>query len=52
MKVINLFDGDQRYEVLLQSLESTLYERGEGLPIPAIIGVLEILKKKLLEENE
>lgn len=49
MAIIKLFEGDQRYESLLQSLETTLYERGEGLPIPVILGVLEILKAKIMD---
>lgn len=47
-----IFEGDMRYETLLQALCDTVYERGKGLPVPGIIGVLEILKIKIMEEAE
>lgn len=42
-KVIKL-DGDRRCETLLNALEDTVYERGQGLSMPAVIGVIDLLK--------
>ena len=49
---INLYAGDERLETLLQALRVEIYDRCEGVPIPSIIGVLEILKKEIIEESE
>ena len=47
----SLFGGaDPRCEALLQPLKQTTYERGEGLPIPAILGVIDILKDVIKQE--
>jgi len=42
--------GDLRAATLLESLEDVIYERGKGMPIPTIIGVLEILKIDLMKK--
>lgn len=47
----DLFCGaDPRCEALLHSLKQTTYERGEGLPIPSILGVIDILKDLIKQE--
>ena len=51
-KVNKLFEGDPRCEQLLNALEELIYERGGGVPIPLIIGVLELLKLKILEDQK
>jgi hypothetical protein len=47
-----IFEGDQRLETLLQALKEEIYERGEGIPVPAIVGVLELLKLEIIEEQK
>lgn len=49
-KVEHLFNGDMRCETLLQSIKSLIYERGIGLSVPTIIGILEILKLDFRDE--
>ena len=44
MTVEKLFIGDPRCEALLEAVLSVLYERGDGMPIPAVLGVLELAK--------
>jgi len=46
-----LHEGDQRLETLLQTLKNEIYERGEGIPVPAIIGVIELLKLEIVKES-
>lgn len=48
--VEHLFDGDMRCETLLQAVKALIYERGVGIPVPTIIGILEILKLDLRDE--
>lgn len=47
MPIEQLFIGDPRCEVLLDALREVMYERGKGLPIPSVLGVLEILKDEV-----
>lgn len=49
-KVEDLYYGDMRCETLLQAIRDLIYERGERLPVPAIIGILELLKLQLRDE--
>ena len=48
----SLYEGDQRMETLLQALKKEIYERCAGIPIPSIVGVLEILKLEILDEQK
>lgn len=50
MSVTKLFEGDQRCESLLDAVLATLYERGKGLPIPSVLGVLELAKQQIIED--
>lgn len=45
--VTNLRIGDARLENLLQAVIDLLHERGEGLPIPSLLGVLDLAKDYL-----
>lgn len=50
---IELFGGaDPRCESLLQHLKDAIYDRAKGMPLPLIIGTLEILKLEILKEQE
>lgn len=42
--VIKLFNGDVKASRLYDDLEKTLFESGNGLSIPVILGVIELLK--------
>lgn len=42
--------GDLRAATLLESLQEVMHERGKGMPIPTIIGVLELLKFDLMKK--
>jgi hypothetical protein len=51
-EVVPLFGGaDERCETLLQALRALIYERGAGMPVPSILGVLRILEHELLREQ-
>lgn len=53
MTVEKLFEGDMRLGNLCDAILDMLYERGDGIPFPAILGCLEIVKAKLIEtQNE
>ena len=41
---IKLHAGDQRAARLLSALESTVIQYGNGMPMPTILGIIEILK--------
>lgn len=49
--VHKLHEVDARYEQLLGALSDVLYERGEGVPVASVVGLLEILKMKVLKDN-
>lgn len=48
-KIESLFAGDQRCQTLLDALAKVLYERGEGLPLPATLGVLRLLEYEVIQ---
>lgn len=48
--VEKLYEGDQRLQSLTDAIVDVLHERGEGLPIPSIIGSLEIAKQYIMTE--
>lgn len=51
--VTPLFGGaDQRCETLFQALWDTVHERGSGLPIPLVLGVLRLLEHKIIQDEE
>lgn len=50
-KIIRLFEGDMRCQNLLDSLEDLVYERAKGMSIPAIIGIIELLKIRIIEAH-
>ncbi len=50
--VVKLYNGDMRCENLLQSLKESIYEQAANMPIPLIIGTLEILKHEIIKEQE
>lgn len=53
MSAVTLFGGaDPRCEALLQAIKALVYERGAGLPVPSILGVLRILEHEILREQE
>ena len=48
--VVPLFEGDMRAEALEQAILATVYERGEGLPFPLVLGVLRLVERRLIED--
>jgi hypothetical protein len=51
--VVTAFGGaDPRCETLFQALRLLVYERGAGIPIPSVIGVLRLLEHKIIQEEE
>lgn len=52
MKIENLPCGDTRYQNLYENLKDQIYILADGLPIPGIIGVIEMIKLDLLREQE
>lgn len=52
MSIVNLFGGaDLRCEELRKAIKEAIYERGMGMPIPSIIGVIEIVKNEIYQEQ-
>lgn len=49
-KVMKLFSGDQRLETLFDAVMETLYERGKGLPLPSVLGVLDLVRDQIKED--
>ena len=50
VKIEKLFEGDPRLQSLTDAIKELIYERGVGLPVPAIIGVIEMVKLEILDE--
>ena len=50
MAVVPLFEGDMRAEALEQAILATVYERGDGLPFPLVLGVLRLVERRLIED--
>lgn len=50
-KVIYAFK-EPRYQQFYEDLLDFIYDNGEGLLFPAIIGCLELAKKSLIEDQE
>ena len=48
--VVRLHEGDARAEALEQAILATVYERGEGLPFPLVLGVLRLVERRLIED--
>ncbi len=51
MAVVPLFEGDMRAEALEQAILATVYERGEGLPFPLVLGVLRLVERRLIDDS-
>lgn len=51
-KVIKLFAGDTRCVALIDQLFETIKDYGGGVPIPSIIGCLELVKMQVLTDEE
>lgn len=52
MTIEHIFGGaDLRCEELRKIIKNIVYERGNGIPVPSIIGVLEIIKLEIYEEQ-
>ena len=50
--VIHAFGGaDPRCETLLHALKAMVYERGSGIPVPSIIGVIRLLEFEIMKEQ-
>ncbi len=45
---IHLFEGDKRLETLLDALLEVVYERGNGLPTPSVLGVVKLLEHEII----
>jgi hypothetical protein len=51
-QVIPLFGGgDQRCQTLCDALLETIAERGHGLPLPVVLGVLRIVEHHLIASH-
>jgi hypothetical protein len=55
MSVLKLVEGagptEDRAEEMAEAIRAIIYERGEGMSLAAVIGVLEIVKVEILEEH-
>lgn len=50
--VKKLFEGDMRCEAMVEHIIDLLYEEAYGMPIPTIIGILELTKLRIIKEAE
>lgn len=48
--VIELYTGDKRLESLHLAIIALIYERGDGLPLPAVIGVIRLVELDILAD--
>jgi len=51
MSVVRLYEGDQRAETLLEALRDTMWEYGKDMPIPTILGVLQLAAHGLITQD-
>jgi hypothetical protein len=51
-KVVNLFAGDTRCVRLIDQLFEAIKDSAVGLPIPSIIGCLELVKMQVLTDED
>lgn len=51
-KITKLHAGDARNVTLIDQLFETIKDFGGGLPIPSIIGCLELVKMQVLTERD
>jgi hypothetical protein len=49
---VALFKGDPRCQTLCDALLDLIYERGRGLPLPLILGVLRLVEHSLIDEHK
>lgn len=45
--VIKLFDGDPRAQELFDELVDFIYEHARGMPIPLLLGILDLVKAEI-----
>lgn len=50
-KVLQLHDGDLRCQALIDALEEVVLDRGRGMPIPSILGVLRLLEHQIISSE-
>ena len=50
--VQRLYYGDPRLSELLQAIVDTVYERGDGIPVAAILGCLDLAKDAIKKDQE
>lgn len=51
-KVVNIPIGDARASTFYKEVCDFVYKKAYGLPIPTVIGVLEIIKKDIMENGD
>ena len=47
-----LFEGDKRCEVIIEHIIDLLYEEARGMPIPTILGILDLTHRRIIQEAE
>lgn len=52
MSITKLYQGDQITANLTKAVCDLIMERGEGLPLPAILGMLEIIKIQIFLDHK
>lgn len=50
--VRKLFEGDPRCGELAEALLAVCYERGKGLPMVSVLGVLDVVHDEILQTNK
>ena len=52
MEIVNLPVGDKRLGDFASDLHDFILERGYGLPYPAILGSIDIVKMKIMQKQD
>jgi len=50
--VVPIVEGDLRLQTLMRALSDVVAERGVGIPCASVVGVLEVLKAKYIQDYD
>lgn len=50
--IVKLHENNKHLETLEQAIIDLLYERGEGLPFPTILGILRLVEYRLVKDTD
>lgn len=50
MKVVKFAEGDPRLATLVEAIMDLVKKRGDGLPLPSVLGCMDLAKEFILSE--